>query len=83
MLFAFGSRCNLVPVIAEVDRILRPEGKLIVRDNVETISEIESVAKSLKWEIRMIYSKDKEGLLCVQKKWWRPTEAVMIPSAIS
>ncbi|KAM7266354.1 hypothetical protein ACFE04_004251 [Oxalis oulophora] len=26
-------RCNLVAVFAEVDRILRPEGKLIVRDN--------------------------------------------------
>ncbi|CAK9140032.1 unnamed protein product [Ilex paraguariensis] len=30
-------RCKLVSVIAEVDRILRPEGKLIVRDNIEII----------------------------------------------
>ncbi|KAK8624080.1 hypothetical protein V6N13_065437 [Hibiscus sabdariffa] len=51
-------RCKLVSVIAEVDRILRPEGKLIVRDTAETISEVESMAKSLQWEIRMIYSKD-------------------------
>ncbi|KAJ6939161.1 methyltransferase PMT24 [Populus alba x Populus x berolinensis] len=75
-------RCNLVAVIAEVDRILRPEGKLIVRDNVEIIGEIESLAKSLKWEIRMIYSKDNEGLLCVQKTKWRPTESETITSAI-
>jgi len=75
-------RCNLVAVIAEVDRILRPEGKLIVRDNVEIIGEIESLAKSLKWEIRMIYSKDNEGLLCVQKTTWRPTESETITSAI-
>ncbi|KAJ6685312.1 SAM-DEPENDENT METHYLTRANSFERASE [Salix purpurea] len=75
-------RCNLVAVIAEVDRILRPEGKLIVRDNVEIIGEIESLAKSLKWEIRMIYSKDKEGLLCVHKTMWRPTEFETITSAI-
>lgn len=38
-------------VVAEVDRILTPEGKLIVRDNVETIREVENVAKSLQWEI--------------------------------
>ncbi|KAJ0097697.1 hypothetical protein Patl1_27985 [Pistacia atlantica] len=64
-------RCNLVAVVAEVDRILRPEGKLIVRDNVETINELESLVKSMQWEVRMTYSKDKEGLLCVQKSMWR------------
>ncbi|XP_020090303.1 probable methyltransferase PMT24 [Ananas comosus] len=67
-------RCKLLPVFAEVDRILRPEGKLIVRDNVETISELENMARSLQWEVRMTFSKDKEGLLCVQKMKWRPKE---------
>nr|XP_043639001.1 probable methyltransferase PMT25 [Erigeron canadensis] len=67
-------RCNLVSMIAEVDRILRPEGKLIVRDNVETIAEIENMAKSLHWNIHMTYNKDKEGLLCVRKTLWRPAE---------
>ena len=61
-------------MIAEVDRMLRPEGKLIVRDNVETISEVENMARSLHWEIRLTYSKDTEGLLCVQKTMWRPQE---------
>ncbi|CAK7346883.1 unnamed protein product [Dovyalis caffra] len=75
-------RCNLVAVIAEVDRILRPEGNLIVRDKVEIIGEIESLAKSLKWKIQMIYSKDSEGLLCVRKTMWRPTESEAIMSAI-
>ncbi|KAL5714582.1 hypothetical protein ACHQM5_016523 [Ranunculus cassubicifolius] len=76
-------RCNLVAVIAEVDRILRPEGKLIVRDNVETINAVESMAKSMQWEIRLTFSKDKEGLLCVQKSMWRPTEVETIESAIA
>ncbi|XP_042488431.1 probable methyltransferase PMT26 [Macadamia integrifolia] len=76
-------RCNLVAVIAEVDRILRPEGKLIVRDNVETINEVENMVRSMQWEIRLTYSKDKEGLLCVQKSLWRPTEVQTIKSAIA
>lgn len=67
-------RCKILAVIVEVDRILRPEGKLIVRDNVETISELENIAKSLHWEIRMTYSKNNEGLLCLQKSTWRPQE---------
>ena len=70
-------------VVAEVDRILRPEGKLIVRDNVETIREVENMAKSLQWEIRLIYSNGNEGLLCVQKTFWRPKEMETIMSAIS
>ena len=70
-------------VFAEVDRILRPEGKLIVRDNVEIINELESMARSLKWEIRLTYSREKEGLLCVQKTTWRPKEVETIASAIA
>ncbi|PON81520.1 hypothetical protein TorRG33x02_227120 [Trema orientale] len=76
------NRCNLRQIIAEVDRILRPEGKLIVRDNAETINEVESMAKSLKWDIRFIFAEDKEGLLCVQKSFWRPKETQAILSAI-
>ncbi|XP_074570279.1 putative methyltransferase PMT26 [Curcuma longa] len=66
------NRCQLLPVIVEVDRILRPQGNLIVRDHVDIISEIESILKSLHWEIRLTYSKDNEGLLCAQKTMWRP-----------
>ncbi|KAK3043649.1 hypothetical protein RJ639_000065 [Escallonia herrerae] len=76
-------RCKLQAVIAEVDRILRPEGKLIVRDSVETVAEVEKMAKSLQWKIRLTYSNDNEGLLCVQKTLWRPTEAETIFSAIA
>ncbi|KAE9608937.1 putative S-adenosyl-L-methionine-dependent methyltransferase [Lupinus albus] len=75
-------RCNMVAVIAEVDRILRPEGYFIVRDNVETIGKIEKIAKSLNWDIRFTYSKGGEGLLCVQKTFWRPSKVEPILSAI-
>ncbi|XP_039016902.1 probable methyltransferase PMT26 isoform X2 [Hibiscus syriacus] len=76
-------RCNLVAVVAEVDRILRPGGKLIVRDNVDIINELENMLKSMQWEVRMTYSKDKEGLLCVQKSMWRPKEVEAIKYAIA
>ncbi|KAL1831146.1 hypothetical protein DCAR_0101129 [Daucus carota subsp. sativus] len=75
-------RCKLQGLMAEVDRILRPKGTLIVRDNVETITEIENMAKSLQWKVQFTYSKDNEGLLCVQKSFWRPTEVETIASAI-
>lgn len=65
-------RCELLGVIVEVDRIVRPGGRLIVRDDMETISEVEWIVKSLHWEVRLSYSQDKEGLLFVQKTMWRP-----------
>nr|CAD1842044.1 unnamed protein product [Ananas comosus var. bracteatus] len=61
-------RCKLLSVIAEVDRILRPEGKLIVRDETEIINEVESIAKSLQWEIRMAYSKENEDFFAFKRR---------------
>ncbi|KAF8711189.1 hypothetical protein HU200_029202 [Digitaria exilis] len=64
----------VLPVVVEVDRILRPNGKLIVRDDKETVDEIKSVVRSLQWEVRMTVSKNKEAMLCARKTTWRPTE---------
>lgn len=76
-------KCNFMALVAEVDRILRPEGKIIIRDNVEVISELEAIFKSMQWDIRMTYSKDKEGLLCAKKSLWRPTEEEKVTYAIA
>ncbi|KAL6962277.1 hypothetical protein U1Q18_037234 [Sarracenia purpurea var. burkii] len=76
-------RCKPTAVVTEIDRILRPEGHLIIRDKVKTIGEMESLAGSLQWKIRLTYSKDDEGLLCIQKTFWRPTETETITTAIA
>ncbi|KAE9602770.1 putative S-adenosyl-L-methionine-dependent methyltransferase [Lupinus albus] len=68
------NRCSFIALVAEVDRILRPEGMLIVRDTVDTIKKLEILVKSMQWEVRMSSSKDNEGLLSVQKSMWRPKE---------
>ncbi|GJV54855.1 probable methyltransferase PMT26 [Tanacetum coccineum] len=76
-------KCNIRVLVAEVDRILRPEGKLIMRDTIETINEVENMLRSMSWEVRLTYSKDKEGLLCVQKGMWRPKVVETVPYAIA
>lgn len=76
-------RCDFEALVAEVDRILRPEGKLIVRDKVETINELQTMLNTMHWEVRLTYSKDREGLLCVQKSLWRPKEVETITYAIA
>ncbi|KAE9596593.1 hypothetical protein Lal_00007880 [Lupinus albus] len=63
-------RCKLSAIMAEVDRIARPGGKLIVRDESSTISEVEALLKSLQWEI--IFSNEQKDLLSAKKSTWRP-----------
>ncbi|KAG1368491.1 hypothetical protein COCNU_14G009590 [Cocos nucifera] len=50
-----------VVIVVEMDRILRPEGWAIIRDKSEILNPLETILKSLHWEIRMTYAKDKEG----------------------
>ncbi|BBH07987.1 S-adenosyl-L-methionine-dependent methyltransferases superfamily protein [Prunus dulcis] len=65
-------RCKLPPVLAEIDRIVRPGGKFIVRDESSTIGEVENLLKSLHWEVSLTVSKNQEGMLSAQKGKWRP-----------
>ncbi|KAI3461951.1 hypothetical protein Pfo_018614 [Paulownia fortunei] len=65
-------RCKLVIVMAEIDRIVRPGGKLIVRDDSSTIGEVENLLKSLHWKVYLNISKNQEGTLGAQKSDWRP-----------
>lgn len=58
--------------MAEVDRIVRPGGKIIVRDESDAIGEVENLLKSLHWKVHLTFSKDQEGILSAQKGSWRP-----------
>ncbi|GAV72190.1 Methyltransf_29 domain-containing protein [Cephalotus follicularis] len=69
---ALKKRCKLVPVMAEVDRLVRPGGKLIVRDESTAIVEVQNLLKSMQWEVHLTFSKGEEGILSAQKGDWRP-----------
>ncbi|XP_058771280.1 probable methyltransferase PMT27 [Vicia villosa] len=66
------TRCKLIPVIAEVDRVLRPGGHFVVRDDLSVVDEVENLIKSINWEITSKTSKNQEGMLCAKKSFWRP-----------
>lgn len=65
-------KCKIASVMVEVDRIVRPGGKLIVRDEPSTIGEVEKLLKSLHWDVQLSISKDQERILSAQKSTWRP-----------
>ncbi|KAG0610431.1 hypothetical protein M758_7G064800 [Ceratodon purpureus] len=68
-------KCNIVNVVMEMDRILRPEGWAIFRDRVDVLRDIEDTVKSLHWDIVLAYTQGNEELLVAQKRFWRPVEA--------
>ncbi|KAG0559053.1 hypothetical protein KC19_10G075100 [Ceratodon purpureus] len=67
-------KCNIVNVVMEMDRILRPDGWAIFRDKVEVLKELEDIVKSLHWDIVLAYTQGEEELLVAQKRFWRPSE---------
>ncbi|KAJ8530599.1 hypothetical protein K7X08_023480 [Anisodus acutangulus] len=61
------NRCkHPIVIVVEMDRILRPGGWGIIRDKVEILDPLEKILRSLHWEIRMTFAKDKAGILCAQ-----------------
>lgn len=54
------SRCNIVDVMVEMDRILRPEGTIIIRESPEVIDKIARIADAVRWSIS-IHDKEPES----------------------
>ncbi|KAG0471638.1 hypothetical protein HPP92_016184 [Vanilla planifolia] len=65
--------CSINDIFLEVDRILRPEGWVIIRDTTSLVEAVRSVSAQLKWEARLIEidgNKDEKLLVC-QKPFFK------------
>ncbi|KAK1435474.1 hypothetical protein QVD17_01238 [Tagetes erecta] len=62
-------RCSILDVFFEIDRLLRPEGWVILRDTSSLIEAARGITARLKWEARVveIESNSDEKLLVCQK----------------
>ncbi|KAL2335905.1 hypothetical protein Fmac_010351 [Flemingia macrophylla] len=69
------NRCNLVDLMVELDRMLRPEGTFVVRDTPEVIEKVARVARAVRWK-PTIYDKEpgshgREKILVATKTFWK------------
>eukprot|EP00897_Mesotaenium_endlicherianum_P009911 jgi/Mesen1/8949/ME000056S08364 len=67
-------RCSLEKVLLEMDRILRPEGAAIIRDQVDVLMKARVLLKGMRWDARMADHEDgpknpEKILICVKKYW--------------
>ncbi|KAM7253285.1 hypothetical protein ACFE04_025903 [Oxalis oulophora] len=66
-------RCTLLDLFTEIDRLLRPEGWVIIRDTARLVESARTLTTRLKWDARVIEteSSSDERLLVCQKPFFR------------
>jgi hypothetical protein len=68
------ARCEMEDILLELDRILRPEGTVIIREDVNFLVKIKSIADEMRWNSQIVGHEDgplvREKLLLVVKRYW-------------
>lgn len=66
-------RCTTLDLFTEIDRILRPEGWVIIRDTAPLIESARTTITRLKWDARVVEveSNSDERLLICQKPFFK------------
>ncbi|PWA88172.1 S-adenosyl-L-methionine-dependent methyltransferases superfamily protein [Artemisia annua] len=44
-------RCNITSIMLEMDRILRPGGRVYIRDSISVMDELEEIGKAIGWRV--------------------------------
>lgn len=62
-------------VMVEIDRILRPEGTVVIRDSPEVIEKVNRIAHAVKWSTS-VHEKEPEShatekILVARKNSWK------------
>ncbi|KAL7605797.1 probable methyltransferase PMT2 [Lactuca sativa] len=70
----YNDRCDFEDILLEMDRILRPEGAVIIRDEVDVIMKVKNIATSLRWDTKLADHEDgplvPEKILIAVKRYW-------------
>lgn len=67
-------RCNEEDILLEMDRILRPEGAVIIRDQADVLNKVKRIASGMRWKLKMVDHEDgpliPEKILFAVKQYW-------------
>lgn len=68
------NRCNAEDILLEMDRILRPEGTVIFRDQVDVLIKVKRTVRGMRWKTKMVDHEDgplvSEKVLFAVKQYW-------------
>ncbi|XLT51408.1 hypothetical protein HN873_044012 [Arachis hypogaea] len=70
----YKDKCNAEDILLEMDRILRPEGAVIFRDEVDTLIKVKKIVAGMRWDTKMVDHEDgplvpKKILIAVKQYW--------------
>ncbi|KAL7003311.1 hypothetical protein U1Q18_004469 [Sarracenia purpurea var. burkii] len=70
----YQNRCEMEDILLEMDRILRPEGSVIIRDDVDVLVKVKRVVDGMQWDSQIVDHEDgplkREKLLFAVKLYW-------------
>ncbi|KAI4315160.1 hypothetical protein L6164_028001 [Bauhinia variegata] len=70
----YKDKCNLEDILLEMDRILRPEGAVIIRDEVDVLNSVRKIVGGMRWDAKMIDHEDgplvPQKILVAVKQYW-------------
>ncbi|MED6220777.1 hypothetical protein PIB30_048181 [Stylosanthes scabra] len=66
--------CSAEEMLLEMDRILRPEGAVILRDEESVLRKVKRIVRGMRWKTKMVDHEDgplsQEKLLFAVKQYW-------------
>ncbi|XP_059662077.1 probable methyltransferase PMT18 [Cornus florida] len=70
----YKNRCDISYILLEMDRILRPEGAVIIRDVVEDLVKVKSITDGMRWKGQIMDHENgpfnPEKVLIAVKSYW-------------
>ncbi|KAG0474938.1 hypothetical protein HPP92_014624 [Vanilla planifolia] len=70
----YKERCDMEDILLEMDRILRPEGTVVIRDDVDIVAKVKSVTDGMRWDSQIVDHEDgphlREKILLAMKTYW-------------
>ncbi|KAJ7951088.1 S-adenosyl-L-methionine-dependent methyltransferases superfamily protein [Quillaja saponaria] len=70
----YKDRCNLEDILLEMDRILRPEGSMILRDDVDAVVKAKTILDAMQYDCRITDHEkgphQREKILLAVKQYW-------------
>ncbi|GAB4860738.1 hypothetical protein Ancab_035901 [Ancistrocladus abbreviatus] len=80
----YKNQCNPEDILLEMDRILRPEGAVIFRDEVDVLMKVKRIVGGMRWTTKMVDHEDgpleTEKVLFAVKQYWVAGETNSTPS---
>ncbi|KAL3347690.1 hypothetical protein AABB24_021393 [Solanum stoloniferum] len=70
----YKDKCDFEDILLEMDRILRPEGAVILRDDVDVLIKVKKIIGGMRWDFKLIDHEDgplvPEKILVAVKQYW-------------